>query len=100
MLPPLTPQELAEFSDRVIEGTIESLTQAVVEVKDGNNIVYQARLEGEDFTFWQVDHRPMGWAGPCGQLEIPRQGQRGRAYLRSDSGGKLHLLEPNGWLPL
>ncbi|MGE0495115.1 MAG: hypothetical protein AB7S38_38260 [Vulcanimicrobiota bacterium] len=99
MLPPLTPQELAEFSDRVVEGTIESLTQKVVEVKDGTNIVYQASLGGVEFTFWQVDQRPMGWAGPCGQVDCPEQGQTGRAYLRQGDDGRLHLLEPNGWQP-
>lgn len=111
-LRPQSPEELTQRADEVLIGEVLSIKSSTVRVSRGRDTVYRIELrvdkaEKGSHTAGKVVklecrktlRRPVGWAGPQGQNEIPEKGQIIKAYLSKSPKGDLKLLEPNGWSP-
>lgn len=114
-LPPRSPDELREAASHVVLGRAREVYRAVVRRDDRPGwidtrycIVVDPEVVETDETdvdpeapvyahAWSARDRPEGWSGPGGQGQVPDPGDRVRLYLRRDEGGRLHLLEPDGW---
>lgn len=109
-LPPLSDDDRQEEADHILVGQVHNVSAKEVDVEDGTNLVYTLnfRVDGREkgslrpgltlsITCKQTGKRPRGWAGPQGQNEIPREGQKVRVFVRETPEGTFKLLEPNGW---
>ena len=47
--------------------------------------------------YWKVGQRPYGWTGPQGQNSNLEIKTKVRMFIKKDSKGSFHLLQPNGW---
>ncbi len=108
-LPPLSPERLLDDSSDVVVGDVVEVRTWTERVKYGrdNFSVALVRIESVEkgklqpgvlieAHFRQTESRSKGWAGPQGQNEILKKGERARLYLRKVDG-VYKLLEPNGW---
>ena len=112
-LPPLSPEELSRSAEVVVEGSVVEVTSQRVQVKNGSDLHYTVvlkiskwvkggSLKSETLSVFcrSTATRPVGWAGPSGQNDVPSKGDRGRFFLRLPASGIPRLLEPNGWKQL
>ena len=75
LMPPILP-----------DGTIP--TPSSSEPKAGSQIKVQ---------YWKVGQRPHGCTGPQGQNSNLETETKVRLFIKKDSKGSFHLLQPNGW---
>ena len=75
LMPPMLP-----------DGTLP--TRSSGEPKAGSQIKIQ---------YWKAGQRPHGWTGPQGQNSNLETKIKVRLFIKKDSEGGLHLLQPNGW---
>lgn len=68
------------------DGTLP--TRSSGEPKAGSQIKIQ---------YWKAGQRPHGWTGPQGQNSNLETKIKVRLFIKKDSEGGLHLLQPNGW---
>lgn len=108
-LPPLSNDDLNTMAAHIITGRVVSVDRQLGQEREGyRDDAFHIRiqlsqpasgsLQAGDIvvvTTWQAAARPLGWAGPSGQYDIPRVGQDGVFYLNAD----LVMLNPNGWIP-
>ncbi len=109
-LPPLSSDDLYSLASHVITGEVVSVDRFEGRERDGyRDDSFHIRIQLTQpssgslragdivvVTTTQAGARPMGWAGPSGQYDIPDVGQNGVFFLNAE----LVLLNPNGWLPL
>lgn len=109
-LPPLSNDDLTTMAAHIITGEVVSVERHPGAERDGyrdDSFHIRIRLSQASsgslrtgdivvVKAWQAGARPMGWAGPSGQYDMPDVGQTGVFYLNAD----LALLNPNGWQPL
>lgn len=109
-LPPLSPEDRLESADLIVSGQVSASSSRRERVTVGSNRVYTLSIKvtevskgdfpaGGELTAlcWKAENRPEGWVGPGGQYHLPKQGDKGTFYLRRDTHGHFHLLNPNGW---
>lgn len=109
-IPPLSKEERRMMSNRIIVGTVVSVSHDEVTVDQGTNHVYIAQVnpineeDADDdledtltVTYWQAGDRKEGWTGDTGQYAGLPLNEKIRLYLGRQSKDGWRLIEPNGW---